>query len=84
MLSDPRKLRTAQGYGYLVSWRDKMRINSEQQAREMAGVADGAVVGSALVDCVAQTLDGDGRATDRTVAAVTALAGELAAGVHTD
>ena len=59
-------------------------IRTPQQAREMAGVADGAVVGSALVDCVASSLDGEGRATEKTVPAVLALASDLATVVHTD
>jgi tryptophan synthase alpha chain len=40
------------------------------------------VVGSAIVDTVARSLDSDGRATDLTVPAVTALVGELAQGVR--
>ena len=57
-------------------------IKTADQARDMAGVADGAVVGSAIVDCVAATLDDDGRATDETVTKVLALAADLAAGAH--
>ena len=36
MLSEPRKLRTKRGYGYLVGRRDRLRVDSEHQAREMA------------------------------------------------
>jgi len=36
MLSDPKKLRTRQGHGYLVGRRDRLRVGSEQQARKMA------------------------------------------------
>jgi len=57
-------------------------IKTADQARDMAGVADGAVVGSAFVDCVASTLDADGRATDETVTKVLAMAADLAAGAH--
>lgn len=57
-------------------------IKSPDQARDMAAVADGAVVGSALVDCIKDTLDDNGRASDRTVSAVLTMAAELAAGAH--
>ncbi len=57
-------------------------IKSPEQARDMAGVADGAVVGSAFVECIASTLDADGRATDETVPKVLAMAADLAAGAH--
>ena len=57
-------------------------IKSPEQARDMASVADGAVVGSAFVDCIASTLDTDGRPTDETVPKILALAAELAAGAH--
>jgi tryptophan synthase alpha chain len=50
-------------------------------AREIAQNADGVVVGSALIDALANTLDADGRGGPATVAAVSRLAGELAAGV---
>ncbi len=32
MLSDPKKLRTRRGHGYLVSWHDRLRMRSESQA----------------------------------------------------
>lgn len=35
MLSDPRRLRTAQATGFLVSWRDKFRIETEDEARAL-------------------------------------------------
>ena len=44
--------------------------------------ADGVVVGSAFVDAVRSSLREDGSAGPDTVARVTALAGELAAGVR--
>ncbi len=45
-------------------------IRSPEQAAIAAGVADGAVVGTALVDTLAASLDAEGRATPRTVPAV--------------
>ena len=51
-------------------------------ARAIARGADGVVVGSALVDALCKTLDPDGKATAGTVAAVTDLVAELAAGVR--
>lgn len=57
-------------------------IKTPDQARDMASVADGAVVGTALVDCIYRTLDADGRPTDETVTKVLALAADLAAGAH--
>src|SRR5215207_1404316 len=57
-------------------------VRSGEQARAIAQTADGVVVGSALVDAVKNSLDADGKATSRTVAAVTALVAELAEGVR--
>jgi len=57
-------------------------IKTPAQARAMAQVADGAVVGSALVSCVEATLDGTGAATGDTVKTVLDLARDLAAGAH--
>lgn len=57
-------------------------IKTPEQARAMAGVADGAVVGSALVAKVAESLDKQGRPTEHTVAGVLALVRELAEGAH--
>ena len=51
-------------------------------ARGIAQAADGAVVGSALIDALRATLDADGRATATTVSAVADLAAALAQGVH--
>jgi tryptophan synthase alpha chain len=45
-------------------------IREPRQAAEIAGIADAAVVGSALVDIVAKHLDGHGRATTDLVPAV--------------
>jgi tryptophan synthase alpha chain len=57
-------------------------VKSGEHAAAVARGADGVVVGSAIVDTVARSLDGDGRATDRTVPAVVGLVGELAQGVR--
>jgi tryptophan synthase alpha chain len=57
-------------------------IRTGEQAAEIAARADGAVVGSALVEAIRHSLDGEGRASERTVAAVTGLVAELAAGVR--
>jgi tryptophan synthase alpha chain len=57
-------------------------VRTAAQARAIAGGADGVVVGSALVEAVRESLDQGGRASGRTVAAVTGLVAELAAGVR--
>ena len=56
-------------------------VKDAAAAREIAQNADGVVVGSALIDALARTLDAQGRGGPATVAAVGKLAGELAAGV---
>ena len=48
----------------------------------IAAAADGVVVGSALVESVRASLDQDGKATSRTVKAVTDLVAQLAEGVR--
>jgi tryptophan synthase alpha chain len=57
-------------------------VRTAQNAREIAQGADAVVVGSALIDRLRASLDEQGRATAGTVAAVTALASELADGVR--
>jgi tryptophan synthase alpha chain len=57
-------------------------VKTAAQARAIGRVADGVVVGSALVSAVKETLDKDNRATGRTIGAVTGLVAELAAGVR--
>ena len=57
-------------------------IRTPQAAHDIAQHANGAVVGSALVDALKATLDADGRATATTVSAVTDLVAALAAGVR--
>jgi tryptophan synthase alpha chain len=66
------KLPVAVGFG----------VRTAQAAAAIARAADGVVVGSALVDALKNTLDQDGKATARTVTAVTDLVAELAAGVR--
>ena len=56
-------------------------VKDAAAAREIAQSADGVVVGSALIDALAGTLDAQGLGGPATVAAVGKLAGELAAGV---
>jgi tryptophan synthase alpha chain len=57
-------------------------IRTAEAARVIAASADGAVVGTALVDALRMSLDADGKATARTVEAVSALAASLAQGVR--
>jgi tryptophan synthase alpha chain len=57
-------------------------IKTPEAAQAVAGRADGAVVGTALVDALRGSLDGQGRATGKTVSAVTDLAASLAQGVR--
>jgi len=57
-------------------------IRTPDAARAIAERANGAVVGTALVDTLRGSLDADGKATSKTVAAVADLAASLAAGVR--
>jgi tryptophan synthase alpha chain len=57
-------------------------IRTPQAARAIARHADGAVVGTALVDALSGSLDPQGRATTKTVGAVADLASALAQGVR--
>lgn len=57
-------------------------VRSAGQAAEIAASADAVVVGSALVEAVRASLDGDGKATAATPGAVHALVAELAGGVR--
>ncbi|MFN3658418.1 MAG: tryptophan synthase subunit alpha [Pseudolabrys sp.] len=66
------KLPVAVGFG----------VRTAEQARAIAGGADGVVVGSALVDALRVSLDKEGRATAGTVKAVSDLVAELAQGVR--
>jgi tryptophan synthase alpha chain len=66
------KLPVAVGFG----------VRTAKQARAIAESAEGVVVGSALVNAVKDSLDKNGKATARTVKAVTSLVVELAKGVR--
>ena len=66
------KLPVAVGFG----------VKTPEQARAIAGGADGVVVGSALVDALARTLDSSGKAGLNTVKAVTTVVSTLAEGVR--
>ena len=57
-------------------------IRTPEAARGIAEKADGAVVGTALVDVLAASLDAAGHATDKTVTAVADLVSALAQGVR--
>ena len=57
-------------------------VKSGAHAAEIAKGADGVAVGTALVEAVRTSLDGEGRGTARTVEAVTSLIADLAAGVR--
>jgi tryptophan synthase alpha chain len=57
-------------------------IRTPEAARAIASHADGAVVGSALVDALRGSLDAGNKATAKTVGAVVGLATELATGVR--
>jgi tryptophan synthase alpha chain len=57
-------------------------VRTAEQAAGIASGADGVVVGSALVSAVRDSLDDNGKATAKTVTAVTSLVSELADGVR--
>jgi tryptophan synthase alpha chain len=57
-------------------------VKTAAQAAAIGRGADGVVVGSAIVGAVAGSLDAEGRATARTVKAVTDLVADLAGGVR--
>jgi tryptophan synthase alpha chain len=57
-------------------------IKTPDDAARIGAVADGVVVGSALVDAIASSLDEDGKATDMTIKAITEMTAQLAGGVR--
>ena len=57
-------------------------IRTPDAARKIAESANGAVVGTALVDALRASLDAEGRATTKTVGAVADLVAALAQGVR--
>lgn len=71
-LKDYTALPVAVGFG----------VKDAASAAAIAAIADGVVVGSALVEAVRTSLDGDGKATPKTVAAVKDLVADLAEGVR--
>ncbi len=56
-------------------------VRTPEQAKGIAGVSDGVVVGSVLVDAIAQSLDGSQHATDLTIGTVLDLVGQLSSGM---
>ena len=66
------KLPVAVGFG----------VRSAKQVKDIAAGAEAVVVGSALVNAVAKSLDKKGKVTGKTVKAVTNLVAELASGVR--
>lgn len=56
-------------------------VKTADNARQIAGQADGVVVGTALVDALKKSLDADNKATAGTVEAVASLVRELSGGV---
>jgi tryptophan synthase alpha chain len=59
-------------------------VKTPEQAAAIGAVADGVVVGSALVGAIKESLDDQGRATEQTAPAVFSLVEQLAAGVRSD
>ncbi|BCB21756.1 tryptophan synthase subunit alpha [Bosea sp. ANAM02] len=57
-------------------------VKTAEDAATIARRADGVVVGSALVERVRLSLDDQGKATEKTVSAVTSLVSELAEGIR--
>ena len=57
-------------------------VKTAEQAKTIAQGSDGVVVGSALIDALRATLDGNGKAGKNSVAAVTKLVASLASGVR--
>lgn len=56
-------------------------IRTPEQAGEAASLSDGAVIGSAVVDIIADNFGGDGRGTPEIVSKIAAFVGDLAKGV---
>lgn len=57
-------------------------VKTKEQVAAIAKLAEGVVVGSALVTAIARSLDGEGRATPETGPAVLALVEQLASALH--
>jgi tryptophan synthase alpha chain len=56
-------------------------VKSPDQVKAIGAFADGVVVGSALVNAIADSLDKDGSATPSTIVSVTSLVSQLATGL---
>ena len=57
-------------------------VKAPEHARTIAAGADGVVVGSALVEAIRTSLDAEGKATEKTVSAVTDLVSSLSRAVY--
>jgi tryptophan synthase alpha chain len=57
-------------------------IRTPENAAAIASKAEGSVVGTAIVDAIAGSLDANGKATPKTVGAVAGFVSTLAKGVH--
>lgn len=58
-------------------------VKTPEQARAIGAISDGVVVGSALVNALANTLGSDGAANERTASQVLDLVGNLSAALRT-
>ena len=57
-------------------------IKTRQDVAEITSFSDAAIVGSAIVNVIEQSLDANGKGSDKTIADVLALVRDLAAGVR--
>jgi tryptophan synthase alpha chain len=57
-------------------------VKAPEHASAIAKSADGVVVGSALVEAIRTSLDAEGKATEKTISAVTSLVSSLSAAVR--
>jgi tryptophan synthase alpha chain len=72
------RIRDASGLPVVVGF----GIKTPEQARSVAKDSDAAVVGSAIVDAIAQTLDANGAPTETTVSAPLSLVKSLSTAAH--
>ena len=72
----------AGGFGVGVAVAVGFGVRTAEQAAAIGANADGVVVGSAIVQAIATSLDEGGKATEGTVSAVVALVSQLAEGVR--
>ena len=59
-------------------------IKTRQDVAEITSFSDAAIVGSAIVNVIEQSLDANGKGSDKTIADVLALVRDLAAGVRSE